>query len=601
MSTKTIKQRIAVVAVSALTAGFLSVASAPIANAGATDENFTISTLASVTGAASANATIGSATSVGWVARGNTVGSVVSTTGLEVDAQEAALGVVLAGAQISFLVEGNATEDNGVSIVVTGGTLTQIADATVGSTEAVNGSRTIATSVQSGTTGAALIGVATATAAAGGVMTLSAYSGTGIDDTATATNGNLIGTFTLSIAAAGVSDVFDAGKSTINTQTPVAKGTTAAGTNAYDASGRIDNGSVGVIYYSLKDAYSIGLSSGTLTVSATGGANVNVEDAATPGAAYSATSGFDSEAMSSTANSGYIVVTQPVANTAGSTTVTLSLSGTVLATKTLNWSGDAASIALIPASSNSIFTNGATENTTAYLSGVVYVVKDAAGNVLNRSDLPTLTGATGALVGASFGTTENTTSGILQTEAAGYGTVTMVIPTSTLSGAGTYKLRTTNAAGANIDSAAISATVSTGAIDSFTVAWDKASYASGEIATVTISAFDAYKVKISDGKAATGLVSTTPSGFTVAGAACNEAKLFANGIITCKYAAGNEAGSYASDIDLNTSTAQAATITVLKIASDGSVTNAEVLKSIVALIASINKQIQALQKLILKR
>ena len=37
------------------------------------------------------------------------------------------------------------------------------------------------------------------------------------------------------------------------------------------------------------------------------------------------------------------------------------------------------------------------------------------------------------------------------------------------------------------------------------------------------------------------------------------------------------------------------------IASDGSVTNAEVLKSIVALIASINKQIQALQKLILKR
>jgi hypothetical protein len=36
-------------------------------------------------------------------------------------------------------------------------------------------------------------------------------------------------------------------------------------------------------------------------------------------------------------------------------------------------------------------------------------------------------------------------------------------------------------------------------------------------------------------------------------------------------------------------------------ASSSTVTNAEVLKSIVALIASINKQIQALQKLILKR
>jgi hypothetical protein len=35
--------------------------------------------------------------------------------------------------------------------------------------------------------------------------------------------------------------------------------------------------------------------------------------------------------------------------------------------------------------------------------------------------------------------------------------------------------------------------------------------------------------------------------------------------------------------------------------TDGGVSNAEVLKSIVALIASINKQISALQKLILRR
>jgi hypothetical protein len=38
-----------------------------------------------------------------------------------------------------------------------------------------------------------------------------------------------------------------------------------------------------------------------------------------------------------------------------------------------------------------------------------------------------------------------------------------------------------------------------------------------------------------------------------------------------------------------------------KVAGTGAVSNADVLKSIVALIASINKQIQALQKLILKR
>jgi hypothetical protein len=38
-----------------------------------------------------------------------------------------------------------------------------------------------------------------------------------------------------------------------------------------------------------------------------------------------------------------------------------------------------------------------------------------------------------------------------------------------------------------------------------------------------------------------------------------------------------------------------------KVSGTGAVSNADVLKSIVALIASINKQIQALQKLILKR
>ena len=597
MSKKTIKQRIAIVAASALTAGFFSVVSSPAANAAADD--FHISLVASTTGTASPNATIGSATSVGWIAATNAAGTAVSTTSISVDDSEAQTGVLTAGGALSFLVESNTTTANGVSIVVTGGTLSGIAG--TNGTASVNGTLTTAVTAQTAATAATLIGVAKATAAAGSTMTLAAYSGTGITGTSSASNGVLLGTFTITIAAASASDTYAESKSVINTQAPVSKGTTAAGTNAYDASGRIDNGKVGVIYYSLKDAYSAGLTSGTLSVSATGGSNVNIEDTATPGAAYSATSGFDSEAMSSTANAGYIVVTQPVSNTSGSTTVTLTLSGTVLATKTLNWNGDAASIALISASSNSIFANGATENTTVGLSGVVYVVKDAAGNTLNRTTLPTMTGQTGALIGASLGTTANTTSGILQTEAAGYGTATMVIPSSLLNGAGTYKLRTANSAGVNIDSAAISATVSAGTTDSFSVSWDKASYVSGEIATVTISAFDAYKTKIHDGALATGLVSTTPSGFTVAGAACDATKKFANGIITCKYAAGNTAGSYASDIDLTTSTSQSATITVLKIPSDGSVSNADVLKSIVALIASINKQIQALQKLILKR
>ena len=59
MSTKTLKKRIALVAVSALTAGFLSVASAPVANAAVAADSLTENTLylgitKSVTGSAGA-------------------------------------------------------------------------------------------------------------------------------------------------------------------------------------------------------------------------------------------------------------------------------------------------------------------------------------------------------------------------------------------------------------------------------------------------------------------------------------------------------------------------------------------------------------------
>ena len=67
---------------------------------------------------------------------------------------------------------------------------------------------------------------------------------------------------------------------------------------------------------------------------------------------------------------------------------------------------------------------------------------------------------------------------------------------------------------------------------------------------------------------------------------------------------GMTAGTYSSIIDFSSLTAVAAVkaTPTYKVSTGGDTTsNADVLKSIVALIASINKQIQALQKLILKR
>ena len=101
------------------------------------------------------------------------------------------------------------------------------------------------------------------------------------------------------------------------------------------------------------------------------------------------------------------------------------------------------------------------------------------------------------------------------------------------------------------------------------------------------------------------LVVIGPEGPLVTGAADAVAK--AGGKVTYTYTVGQTAGKYAAVVDFTGATttfAQYATVQnpSYEISTGGDTTsNADVLKSIVALIASINKQIQALQKLILKR
>jgi hypothetical protein len=243
--------------------------------------------------------------------------------------------------------------------------------------------------------------------------------------------------------------------------------------------------------------------------------SVNLVDTApAAGQAYAAVAAFDSESDGLAGGDAYITVTQPVANTAGSSTVTITLDGAVIATKTLNWNGDIASIAIDAANSNSIFKNGADNDFVGGQTGIRYVVKDAAGNAVSlpTGGTPTLTGATGALVGASVTATLSTTTAVLQTSSVGYGTTTMNVPTSSLNGAGTYKLRVVNALGANVDSAVITASVSAADLNSFVVSWDKASYAPGDLGTLTIAGKDVYGNAIADGVPLTGLSLSVASG-----------------------------------------------------------------------------------------
>jgi hypothetical protein len=182
----------------------------------------------------------------------------------------------------------------------------------------------------------------------------------------------------------------------------------------------------------------------------------------------------------------------------------------------------------------------------------------------------------------------------------------MYLPSTTLNGTGTYQLKLTNALGVSIYSAVQTVTVSNGGPDSFTAAWDKVVYTPGEIATLTITVKDAYANRVGYGTPLPGLTANllvATAGFTEIGGACVDASYTDSvGVLTCKYSAGNDEGAYSYNVDLTTSTSQSAIVGAIKIAaSSTTVSNADVLKAIVSLIASINKQIAALQKALLKR
>jgi len=622
MSTKTIKQRIALVAVSALTAGLFTVVSAPAAKAtlstGAQASTLMLATYDPVgTLTADASTTLTSNRSKGWVSDTSSTAATVWAAGGVTYGNSTAggahTGVVTTNAKIAFLANSASSNTSGVTVVVTGGTISDVAAST--GTASLNGTATAVSVFATGVTATgtppqngavthadvSLTGLFEISAAAGQTATITAYTGDGIVGTTTRTAGALIGTWTLTVAAASASGVYNAGESTVTQQACIAKSAAAAGTNSYDTISRCQNGTMGVIYVNLKDAYASNITGGSLAATATNGSLVNVI-VSTPASAdnYAATAAFDSGTL---AASNYVVVTQPTANTAGSTTVTITHQGTVVGTKTINWTGDAASIAVDTVNSSATIRNGASTTTsTSQPLNVVYVVKDAAGNVLSTSTRPTVANATGSMVGATISTSDSV--GVVQYSLAaglGYGVDTINHPGGDQPdnrGAGTYQLKFLKADGSPIYSNTVKVTVSYGTAYTFTASWNAAQYAPGDIGTITITAKDAYGNLISTGQTLAGLNIVT--GLSTVGTACSTSSTFLNGVKTCTYSAGNTTGGFAWSVALTTGSSQVPVTGTVKIV-DGAVSNAEVLKSIVALIASINKQIAALQKLILKR
>ena len=550
MSNKTMKQRIALVAVSALTAGLFSVIAAPAARAAVADL-----TVAANAGAVVVSGTVADCRSYGLVS-----GDGALTTG----ATNVATPVMYDSG--TMVVSMDAVAGNNV-ITVSGGTITSFSAGTLTglSTIGINGNTDICVAFKPTT--------------AGTLMVIKSY-GTAAAATAS-TGGTLIHTITTTVSTAASVGTFSAANSFVNQHSAASVG--AQSTNADTVGANyVSNGGKGYIRFSLNDVNGLSMSTSTvMSATATGGAVVSFDDvtyATSMSGLYGGTYGT-------------VYVKQGTSRTAVSAgLVTLSVGGAVYASKGFKIVGDVTAITLSSAKRNVSSGAGA--------AGFQLAVTDAAGNLI-----------AGITPTAAATSVNGYVSSVTPAVSIATDTSDQAFACTALRGTSNITYTYTNANNVLITSNALPV-VCAGDPYKYTASLDKASYAMGAIATLTIKATDLDGNAVSDysvlGSAgATTTLSITCGSQMTAVTAPADANTFTAGVKTYKYAVGTTAGSYNCVVDLpkwnSTSAPQTAQTIAYTIAGDGSVSNAEVLKSIVALIASINKQIAALQKLILAR
>ena len=602
MSKKTMKQRIALVAVATLGAGVLSVAPA---NASAT------------------------------YAVANGIAAVVGTSSICYASNDA--GSTIAAADYNATNEAVISASTGANITVpVGGTLILAMDdddnaVLTGPVAAINLNYDGANSVIVQTLNSAgkvlLDNPATndemvlLTALSVGSATV-VVSAEGASTTPTSTRAN---TLNITVVASCVTDTVSGSDSTSQS--------TSLACIAVDAAGNVSRGldittfaagNPACITTVVKNAYGVAVPSDTFTATATNGARVNIEDSTislTTTDNRGATS-FDSQAA--TGADVFVRVDNPT-GAALSTTVTISYAGQVVATKNLTWVGEATKINVV----------AKTVGKTSGQGQIHYTLTDAAGTltagiatgdvtsfgaVVTSTTDTTITGTTTQPTQATAGKSATFSSSAAPVAVA----INTVAANPVTSGAyGIALFNCGSSAGTAsvtlrhlqpVTGAYISTPVSVscaGGMDTYTVSSDKASYNLGDVATFTITAKDSKGNPVHDYLSTNNAVlgAGTAADISFGGGTITKATAVTDVIGTF---AGNApgvaiykaqlttAGSFNAVVNLGGSTTKSVTV-AYKVAPASGVTNEEVLKSIVALIASINKQIQALQKLILKR
>jgi hypothetical protein len=542
MSTKTLRKRIALVAVAALGAGVLSVAPA---NATETD-------------AAKVSIT-------------STVASTTAGIGIcQVTADEKA--TITTSAKLIFSKAADST--TGYFKIESG------AAVFVAATGALTSNQTKAVIDASGDT-------ATLQASAVGSVRVVAYTSAGL----------AIETYAITVVAACAGDAYSASKSFVRGS---AAGATA--TDNVDVSGSLDVTNAPVfVSVALNDAYGVNLATvGVITATVGAGALVGID---ATGAGATAVAGEIGDDF-------FVKVTQATAGVPATGTVTIQFNGVTVGTRVYTIRGVAKSIVVDAASltvgKSGIAAAGAGTGTLGTTGAGYYTFqyKDAAGNVV--------TNQSGASAGNHVATS---TTGLTTTVTA---VNSVIMPTSTTtattnygegewscasnkSGSATIVVAATNSNLETITSNAFTATCGD-VLDTWTISMDKASYQPGEIATLTLTGKDVRGSAVNS-KEDIGTVETSFGGLTVVTApTTTDSFTSANGVKTYKYAVGLSEGSFVGTFKIAGATDTSAKTVQYKVAAaSGAISLADVLKAIVSLIASINKQIAALQKALLKK
>jgi len=557
MSTMTLRKRIALVAVSALTVGLLSVVSPQVANAASGNADNVTTNVTDAVSVANASNTAGSVGLLAEDGEGTTQTAVLLSTG-----------------SINVFLAAVTSDSSTATATITGGRFVKASsNVTISGTSGASATATTSITalglVAQPNSGSTRMVINLNNTTAAGVDTLSAR----VTVTVVTTSVYNVYSPTYSWARWGAGD---------GTETAV---TDATSNNYTTSTGLRLKGSVALV-----DAYGNQLTTantGLLTATVSAGAKVNLGSSSADG-----TTTFDSNAVTGTVIPFNII--QADADVPWNGTVTFSFDGTVIATKSGIITGEVAKVTISTPKIGAV----SGSNTEAAL--IAY--EDAKGNaVYPTSGTSAVSASLNAVVtGMSVGTYP--VVGVT-------GKITITCATS--GSANGLQMEHLNSSGTKVLSNKWDAGCST-APYTVTGSWDKASYTPGSIATLTLSYKDIYGNKanaydsISVSGANTTMTITGAPSATPVTAIGNDKPSGVTGEKTYQFVVGSTEGDFVAvvvptEIVENNSAQKNLSIPYSVKSATTAVSNADVLKSIVALIASINKQIQALQKLILKR